>query len=185
MMALPNNLITGVTAKLPGIPGDWKKQAAQSRATRMATARADAMLRRESYRISIEPVSVRLPFPPSLNHYYRRAVVAGHAASYISKRGKIYRDAVVTQWQRDVRVTFEGNLAIKVAAVFPDRRKYDLDGLWKALLDSLEHAGAYADDSQITAESMESVGVEKPGWVDIILGPRPGQRQGTLFETQW
>ena len=44
-MALPNNLITGVTAKLPGIPGDWKKQAAQSRATRMATARADAMLR--------------------------------------------------------------------------------------------------------------------------------------------
>jgi crossover junction endodeoxyribonuclease RusA len=31
----------------------------------------------------------------------------------------------------------------------PDRRRRDLDNLLKALLDSIEHAGVYEDDSQI------------------------------------
>jgi len=31
----------------------------------------------------------------------------------------------------------------------PDRRRRDLDNAMKALLDSLEHAGVYDDDSQI------------------------------------
>jgi crossover junction endodeoxyribonuclease RusA len=31
----------------------------------------------------------------------------------------------------------------------PDRRRRDLDNLQKAVLDSLAHAGIYADDSQV------------------------------------
>jgi len=31
----------------------------------------------------------------------------------------------------------------------PDRRRRDLDNLLKSVLDALEHAGLYADDSQI------------------------------------
>ncbi len=31
----------------------------------------------------------------------------------------------------------------------PDRRRRDLDNLLKSVLDALEHAGVYADDSQI------------------------------------
>jgi len=156
-----------------------RKWGARRRAERNAKA-----ARRERFRVSTKPVALRLPFPPSLNHYYRLTVVGKHAQTYISAAGKAYRAEVIKIWRR-VGVTFNGRLAIKVVVVFPDRREYDLDGLWKALLDSLEHAGAYENDSQIKAESMEQEAVEVPGWVDIVLGPKPGERQGTLFETEF
>ncbi|MBN2579130.1 MAG: RusA family crossover junction endodeoxyribonuclease [Pirellulales bacterium] len=154
------------------------------KSSKRAEERAAIETRRLTYRVSTEPVQFRLPFPPSLNRYYRTAVIAGHAQTYISKEGKAYREYVIKEWRR-IGITFKGRLAIKVAAVFPDHRPYDLDGLWKALLDALEHAGAYEKDEQIKAESIEQDRIEAPGWVDIILGPKPGDRQGTLFETEW
>ena len=63
---------------------------------------------------------------------------------------------------RGVLGLFEGRLAIKVIVVFPDHIERDLDGYWKALLDSLYYAGAYKNDSQIKAESMEQDRVERP-----------------------
>jgi len=145
--------------------------------------------RRERLRLSTEPVSVRLPFPPSINRYWRTKVVGksireASVITYISAAGTAYRKEVIRLWQK-VGVTFEGKLAIKVRVVMPDRRERDLDGLWKALLDSLEHAGACERDSQIKAESMEEVAIESPGWIEIVLGPKPGERQGTLFDTEW
>jgi hypothetical protein len=32
---------------------------------------------------------------------------------------------------------------------------------------------------------MEQDRIEAPGWVEIILGHKPGERQGTLFSTEW
>jgi crossover junction endodeoxyribonuclease RusA len=40
-------------------------------------------------------------------------------------------------------------LALFIDAYPPDRRRRDLDNIQKAILDSLEKAGAYNDDSQI------------------------------------
>jgi crossover junction endodeoxyribonuclease RusA len=46
---------------------------------------------------------------------------------------------------------YAGRLAVEIEAHVPDKRKRDLDNLFKAVLDSLTHAGVWADDSQIDA----------------------------------
>ena len=166
-----------------------KADRAQRWADRRKAEHEEQAARRERFRVSTEPVTVRLPFPPSLNTYYGTKIVGktvkdAVAIKYITSRGVAFREAVIRIWS-GVGVTFSGRLAIKVVAVFPDNRERDLDGLWKALLDSLEHAGAYENDSQIKAESMEQEAVESPGWLDITLGPKPCVRQGTLFAMDW
>lgn len=40
-------------------------------------------------------------------------------------------------------------LSLTIDAYPPDRRKRDLDNILKSLLDALQHAGIYSDDSQI------------------------------------
>jgi len=43
----------------------------------------------------------------------------------------------------------DGRIALAMDAFPPDRRQRDLDNIQKPVLDALEHAGIYADDSQI------------------------------------
>ena len=148
-------------------------------------AKKDAMheaenTRRNSYRVGEEPVTVRLPFPPSLNHYYRTTVIGKHAQTYISGDGKRFRTEVIASWSR-VGVTFDGPVALRVGAVFPDHRVRDIDGLLKGLLDSLEHAGAFANDSQVKLLVIEHVATERPGWVDVVIGPKPGEWRRSVF----
>ncbi len=151
-----------------------------TRSTRRAEAKAEVDDRRKSYRTASQPVKLRLPFPPMLNHYYRSALIGGHVSTYISTEGQQYRQQVTDLW-RTVAVTFDGRLAVRVNAVFPNRMHRDLDGILKSLLDSLEHAGAYANDSQVTWLVVEYKRTEAPGWVDVVIGPDPSERQGSLF----
>lgn len=46
-------------------------------------------------------------------------------------------------------------IRMEVVAYPPDKRRRDLDNLGKSLLDSLQHAGLYQDDSQIDYLSFE------------------------------
>lgn len=48
-----------------------------------------------------------------------------------------------------------GPLIVDVVVHPPDRRRRDIDNVQKALLDALQHAGAYSDDSQIIRLSIE------------------------------
>lgn len=89
-----------------------------------------------------------LPFPPSVNHYWRHV----GAKVLISREGRAYREIVAQSVTREPTLAsgpIAGRLAVRVTACPPDRRRRDLDNLAKALLDALGHAGAYADDSQI------------------------------------
>lgn len=151
-----------------------KQAKARTRAQRQRDLKDVAESRRLSMRVSTEPVTVRLPFPPLLNRYYRTAVVGKHASTYISKDGKAYRKQVVELW-REVGVTFEGQLALRITATYPDNRRRDIDGLPKAIMDSLEAAGAFEDDSQIRLLIVEQEAVEAPGWVEVTLGPKPDE----------
>lgn len=98
--------------------------------------------------MTISPAScLTLPFPPALNSYYRHVVVRGQPRTLISEKGREYRERV----KRVVGpvATLRGRLAVCVLACPPDRRARDLDGMHKALLDALTHAGVWADDSLI------------------------------------
>jgi len=102
-------------------------------------------------------IELTLPWPPTANTYYRHV---GHEVK-ISEKGRAYRKAVADQVliQRGAK-QLTGRLSVGIVAHAPDKRKRDLDNLFKAVLDSLTHAGVWLDDSQIDVLSIrrEAVG---------------------------
>jgi len=44
---------------------------------------------------------------------------------------------------------------VRVEVYPPDNRRRDIDNVQKALLDAMQHGGAYADDSQIVRLTIE------------------------------
>lgn len=87
-----------------------------------------------------------LPWPPSVNHYWRRC----GARYFVSQEGNRFRDKVINICsQLSIKFDSETRLEIFIEAYPPDRRRRDLDNILKSLLDSLQHAGVYDDDSQI------------------------------------
>ena len=86
---------------------------------------------------------VALPFPPSVNTYWRTF----RGRMIISAKGREYRQHVCKLLEGCERMT--GRLSLMVELFPPDRRRRDIDNSLKALLDGLGHGGAYDDDSQI------------------------------------
>ena len=84
-----------------------------------------------------------LPWPPSVNHYWRH----WQGRMVIGAAGKEFRKRVAGQV--GTLVPLEGRLCVRLAIYPPDRRKRDIDNLAKAVLDVLTNVGAYRDDSQI------------------------------------
>jgi Holliday junction resolvase RusA-like endonuclease len=90
-------------------------------------------------------IELELPYPPSVNHYWRRV----GARTLISRGGRLFRQQVVSILAaRGVR-PIDGDLEVFIELYPPDRRRRDVDNTQKALLDALGHGGAYHDDSQI------------------------------------
>ena len=93
-------------------------------------------------------VAVQLPYPPSVNHLWRRV---GNK-TLKSAEGRAYHErcaglALVARKQRDTWQP-NGPLCVAVQVYPPDRRRRDLDNLLKASLDGL-CAGLGVDDSTI------------------------------------
>jgi crossover junction endodeoxyribonuclease RusA len=93
-----------------------------------------------------------LPFPPSVNHYWRSI---GRGRVIISEAGRRYREAVRQVVAPQLQLADGGGmkkpprLGVLLSAMPPDDRRRDLDNMLKAPLDAMKHAGAYEDDSQI------------------------------------
>jgi Holliday junction resolvase RusA-like endonuclease len=90
-------------------------------------------------------IQVTLPYPPSVNHYWRHV----GPRVLISRAGREFREhvrSVLAAWGGR---PMAGPLRLVVDLFPPDRRRRDCDNALKALLDALQHGGAYADDSQI------------------------------------
>ncbi len=109
--------------------------------------------------------SLTLPWPPSVNRYWRH----NRGRTHISKEGRDYRvavaDAVVSQRVPSFGVARVG---VRLTCIPPDRRRRDLDNLTKGLLDALEDAGVFDDDSQIDEINLlRSQPPEKPGRVEV------------------
>ncbi len=96
-------------------------------------------------------LDLELPYPPSVNHYWRRV----GARTLISRGGRAFRQMVCSILAtRGVR-PLDGPLAVEVTIHPPDKRRRDIDNVQKALLDALQHGGAYGDDSQIVRLTIE------------------------------
>lgn len=97
--------------------------------------------------MSTSPITLNLPWPPSVNHYWRNLT----GRTVISAQGRDYRTRTAWQCraQRGAAPRLPGRLAVAITAHPPTRRAFDLDNRLKAILDALAHGGVYLDDSQI------------------------------------
>lgn len=93
-------------------------------------------------------VALWLPWPPSVNTYWRHPKEGPAAGRHlISEKGRAYCKAVLSAVPAPVMLV--GRLHATLIYWPPDRRVRDIDNFLKAPLDALRRAGIYRDDSQI------------------------------------
>lgn len=117
-------------------------------------------------------ITIELPWPPTVNSYWRHPIVNGQRRSLISKAGRAYRNDVWGAWlQCSDRCAQPITHTVKVdLAVYPpDRRRRDLDNLPKAVFDSLTHVGVWADDSLVDDFRVHRESVNAPGRVVVTI----------------
>ena len=90
--------------------------------------------------------SFPLPFPPSMNTYWRNF----RGRTIIGKEGRAFRENVI-QYVIDNNIPKFGDRKLKITLILRprDKRKIDIDNRIKAVLDALEHAGVFDDDFQV------------------------------------
>lgn len=126
--------------------------------------------------MSEHQVSLTLPYPVTINHYY------GFRGSqkFIKKKGKEYREDVERIVNEPYEtpfnaVSFGGLIIVSVTIYPPDKRKRDVDNVLKCLLDALQHAGVFENDNQISKLVVERKGhlegyeVVKGGRVEVLI----------------
>ena len=96
-------------------------------------------------------IEVELPYPPSVNNYWRHV----GPRVLISRQGRAFRKKVRSVLAAMCVRALDGPLRVVVDLHPPDRRRRDIDNAMKALLDALEHGSAYHDDSQIVKLEVE------------------------------
>lgn len=118
---------------------------------------------------------IKIPWPPSVNHYYDNAVrysrqgkpymarmLSRRAVAYHSDVFALAKEAKCEQFGRD-------DVEMFLQLHPPDRRKRDADNTLKAIQDSLMKAFIYADDSQIKRGHWDWKEPDKPGYVLVTL----------------
>jgi len=91
-------------------------------------------------------IVLELPFPPSVNTYYIR----GAHATYMSKAGREYKQAVAEYIASgDFPKMGDKRLCVSMVIRPRDKRVFDIDNRIKSVLDSLQDAGLFDDDSQV------------------------------------
>jgi Holliday junction resolvase RusA-like endonuclease len=108
-------------------------------------------------------MTIELPYPPSVNHYWRHV----GPRVLISREGRRFRDRVGAILAASQIVRLDGPLTVTINLYPPDNRRRDVDNAMKALLDSLQHGGAYIDDSQIVKLNIEKFAA-LPGGKTIV-----------------
>lgn len=128
-------------------------------------------------------LSFWLPWPPTVNTYWRHTVRGGKPPKNGGKLKKAFTQVYISEqgqrYQRDVKYAVKiqqvplralrGRLAIDVVAHPPDNRVRDLDNLWKGMLDSLKNAGVILDDGDFDHECIDRGHIVPDGRIDLRL----------------
>lgn len=86
-----------------------------------------------------------LPYPPSINHYYRHV----GPRVLISREGRKYRERVIAIIRSKMPERLTGHVKLSIELYPSDRRRRDVDNCLKPILDALQHAGLMVNDSQV------------------------------------
>lgn len=97
---------------------------------------------------TIEVYEFILPLPPKSTN-----------SGYKTGRGNFYKDESIKEWESDCLWTLRGvfkkpiekeMITVNIGFYFGNKRRNDIDGKIKYVLDLLQRAGAYTDDSLVT-----------------------------------
>jgi len=88
----------------------------------------------------------------------------------ISREGRRFRQRVCAILTVSGVRPLEGPLSVQIEVDPPDNRWRDIDNVQKALLLSLQHGGAYRDDSQIVRLAIEKRGAVERGRTIVRIG---------------
>ena len=116
-------------------------------------------------------LTLDLPYPPSINHYWRRV----GQRTVLSREGRTFRKNVcaLLGGGGPRKPPAGGRIALAMDAFPPDRRRRDLDNIQKAVLDGLQHAGIYEDDSQVDLLLTRRRQPVQGGRLEVRIGPLP------------
>ena len=106
-----------------------------------------------------------LPYPPSVNGYWRTY----KGSQIISVRGRKYRVAAVIQMHK-LKLAgkkIAGRMHVDVVIHPPTKRAYDIDNWCKAPFDALTHAGFWLDDEQVDSMNVTKGELIKGGLIRI------------------
>ena len=117
----------------------------------------------------IDTINLRLPYPPSINHYYVRT----KKGMAIKPEGVWYRQQVgflvaIAKLPRK----FLGNEKVQVTihAFTPDRIPRDVDNILKCLLDALTDAHVWGNDKQVyDLHITKDYDTQKKGYVEVTV----------------
>lgn len=115
-------------------------------------------------------INLALPYPPTINSYWRSARVGKGVKVYISDKGQQFRvDTMVAVLRAKANKKLTTRLSVEVHLHAADKRKRDIDNVLKSLLDALGHAGVYIDDSQIDKLTVLRKGNVKGGQCQVFI----------------
>jgi len=111
-------------------------------------------------------IVLSLPFPPSMNTYWRTF----RGMTVLSKQGREFK-AAVADYVVEYRVPKLGDSKLRISMVlFPrDKRKIDIDNRIKAVLDALQDAGVFNDDFQVDELSIVRGKTIKGGAIRVLI----------------
>lgn len=123
-------------------------------------------MERDGERLSL--LALCLPFPPSLNTYWRHLA---NGRTLISEHGRHYRAHVkgVALMHRLAGAFPDQRLKVALELTMPDNRRRDIDNAPKSLLDALTAAQVWGDDEQVDELHIYRRGVSPPGFVIVRI----------------
>ena len=112
-------------------------------------------------------VTLKLPCPPSMNTYWRNF----RGRTVLSKAGKEFKQAV-QEYVIENQIPKFGDKRLSIIMVYRprDKRISDIDNRIKPVLDALQDAGVYNDDSQVDHLEMSRGLNLKGGGVVVFIG---------------
>ena len=119
-------------------------------------------------------IELELPVPISENQY--RRTIKGMKFPIISDAGRKYKENLkMIAAQRNLS-TIPGNVSVTVEFYPPDRRRRDIDNIFKCLFDAITEAGLIEDDSYIKRLSAEKMEPAEPGFIYLKIEPFKKER---------
>jgi crossover junction endodeoxyribonuclease RusA len=89
--------------------------------------------------------TLELEYPPTFNHQFSYR----QGRPVLSKDARAYRQSVRRQLMLAKVKPMMGKIAVQIEIFPPDSRRRDCDNVQKPILDALQQAGAFWDDSQV------------------------------------